>query len=976
MNAHQQVHFPQQQAAELAHKLAQCIEGEVHFDDGHRALYATDGSLYRQVPIGVVVPKTVDDLCQTLAVCREAGAPIVARGAGTSLAGQTCNVAVVVDCSKYLDRLLEIDPNKRLAKVQPGCVLDTLRDAAEKHHLTFGPDPSTHAHNTLGGMLGNNSCGVHSVMAGRTSDNVRSMDILTYDGLRLRVGPTSESELEQIIAAGGRRGEIYDSLKRLRDKYADLIRNRYPDIPRRVSGYNLDSLLPENGFNVARALVGSEGTCVTILEAELELVPSPPKRSLLVLAYEDVYGIGDHVANILQYKPLGLEGMDEVLMSAMRHKNMFPGARQMLPEGGGWLLVEFGGSSQQEANDRARELMDNLHKEDRPPRMRLFEDADEQQAVWDVREAGLGATARAPGQGTTYPGWEDASVPPAKVGEYLRDFRDLLHRFGYEGALYGHFGDGCVHSRINFTLESEEGVQQWTDFMHEAADLVVQYGGSLSGEHGDGQVRAELLQNMYGESLLQAFREFKSTWDPANRMNPGKVIDPYPMNQDLRQGPETKLAAVETTFSFAADQHRFSDAVDRCVGIGNCRNASGGVMCPSYRATRDEQHSTRGRARLLFEMLKGDSIRDRWRSKAVHEALDLCLACKGCKSDCPVDVDMATLKAEFMSHHYHRKLRPRAAYSMGLIWWWSRMAAKVPRLANFVLQTPGLSRVAKAIGGIARERDMPHYAQQTFRDWFTRREPRSNSGRRVVLWPDTFNNHFFPETLKSAVRVLESAGFQVQVPRQPLCCGRPLYAEGMLKQAQRQWRDILDVLSEEITDGLPVVGLEPSCVASFRDELPQLFEADERAQRLADNTSILSEFLDRANYRPHRLMRKAVVHMHCHQHASLETEAEHRLLRAVGLDLDVLDAGCCGMAGSFGFAADKYTVSKKIAEDKLLPAIRTTAGDTLIITNGFSCQQQIEQLGGRQALNLAQVLALALDEGLPPEEIIARSQTA
>lgn len=949
----------------LAAALSEAVKGEVRFDDGSRALYATDGSIYRQVPIGVVVPLDVDDVLATLRVCHAHGAPVLARGGGTSLAGQCCNVAVVMDLSRHLRDILAIDPQARLARVRPGCILDSLRDAAEAYHLTFGPDPSTHAHNTLGGMLGNNSCGVHSVMAGRTADNVRSMDIVTYDGVRMRVGPTSEEELAQIIREGGRRGEIYAGLKEIRDRYADEIRRRYPQIPRRVSGYNLDELLPEKGFNVARALVGSEGTCVTVLEAELELVPSPPARTLVVLGYPSIFEAGDHVPAILAHGPIGLEGIDAMLIDNMKRKHMHPRDRKLLPDGKGWLMVEFGGDTRDEADGKARAMMQALEGEANAPSMKLFDDRDEEAHMWKVRESGLGATARVPGQRDTHPGWEDAAVPPDRVGAYLRDYRQLLQKYDYDCALYGHFGDGCIHCRVNYSLDTPAAVAQWHAFMEEASDLVLSYGGSNSGEHGDGQVRAQLLPKMFGETLMKAFGQFKALWDPQGRMNPGKVIDPYPMEADLRRGPDYRPPKLVTEFAYPDDEMSFARATTRCVGVGNCRNQHGGVMCPSYRATQEERYSTRGRARLLFEMLEGDPLKQGWRDPAVHDALDLCLACKGCKSDCPINVDMATYKAEFMSHYYRRRLRPRAAYAMGLIYWWARLGSKLPRLTNALLRAPGVSRLSKFIGGIAQQRTMPSFARQTFRDWFFARELVNEGRSAVLLWPDTFNNFLHPQPLKDAVAVLEAAGYHVQVPRTPLCCGRPLYAEGMLDLARHQLRDILQALAGSIDCDIPVVGLEPSCVTSFRDELPQLFPGDERAHWLSRNTFIFSEFIERSGYLPPPLKRKALVHAHCHHHAALGTEPEKRLLDKLGLDVTWLDAGCCGMAGSFGFDARHVDVSIRAGELALLPAVREADADTLIITNGFSCRQQIAQCTGRQALDVAQVMAMALEQGTP-----------
>lgn len=952
--------FPDDQSEHLAEALRQAIEGEVRFDHGSCALYATDASNYRQVPIGVVLPKTIEDVEKTVELCHRYNAPVLPRGGGTSLAGQCCNTAVVVDVSKYLNRVISLDPQGREAWVEPGCVLDVLRDQAEEYHLTFAPDPSTHDHNCLGGMIGNNSCGVHSIMGGRTADNVEELDIITYDGLRLRVGRTSEDELERIIAAGGRRGEIYKGLKSLRDTYAEQIRSRYPHaLPRRVSGFNLDELLPERGFNVARALVGTEGTCIFVLAARLRLIPSPPARALALLGYPDVFLAGDQVPLIMEHKPVGLEGLDDKLVGFMRRKGLHPDKVELLPEGGGWLLVEFGGETAEQARTQAEEMVARLKKQDQPPNAAVYTAPDEQHNIWKIREAGLAATAHVPGMSDTWPGWEDAAVPPAYIGNYMREFRALLDRYEYGCSLYGHFGDGCIHVRIDFDLLTSEGIKKYRAFANEAADLVVSFGGSLSGEHGDGQARAELLPKMYGDDLVTAFREFKRLWDPSNRMNPGKVIDPDPIDANLRLGANFRPEEPKTYFRFDADGASFNHATLRCVGIGKCRHDHGGVMCPSYMVTREEMHSTRGRARLLFEMIHGGTITEGWRSDAVHEALDLCLACKGCKSDCPVNVDMATYKAEFNAHYYRGRLRPLPAYSMGLIYWWSRLAANAPRTANFFTQTPGIRQMAKRIGGIAPERSLPPFTTRTFRQWFDRRERRARDNR-VILWPDTFYNHFYPEVARAAVEVLEAAGYEVVLPPRSLCCGRPLYAWGMLDTARKQLEQILETLDPLLADGLPLVGLEPSCVTALRDELPNLFPDDERADRVRRQSYLFGEFLAESDFKPPPLERRALVHVHCHQHAVLGQQSDEEIMQRIGLDYRVLDSGCCGMAGSFGFEHDHYDVSQAAAERVLLPEVRQTAASDLVITNGFSCREQIGQGSQRQALHLAEVLRMSL----------------
>jgi FAD/FMN-containing dehydrogenase/Fe-S oxidoreductase len=953
----------------LERDLKKTIEGEVRFDDGSRALYATDASNYRQVPIGVVIPRSIDDVVETVALARQHGAPLLSRGGGTSLAGQCCNVAVVIDWSKYLHRIIALDPDRRQARVQPGLVLDNLRDAAERHHLTFGPDPSTHNHCTLGGMIGNNSCGVHSVMAGETMDNVESLEVLTYDGLRLRVGPTDDAEYERIVRGGGRRADIYRRLRSLRDHYADEIRAHYPPIPRRVSGYNLPALLPEHGFNVARAVVGSESTCVTVLEATLRLVPSPPVRSLVVLGYPDVYSAGDHIPDILQHHPIGLEGMDDRLVDDMVKMRIHPKDVKLLPHGGGWLLVEFGGQSKQEADGFARRMMEALRNAPHPPDMKLFDDPPAEQVIWTVRKSGLGATAHVPGSPPTWEGWEDSSVPVERLGDYLRALRRLFDRYQYGCALYGHFGQGCVHTRIDFDLETADGIKKFRAFLFDAADLVLSFGGSLSGEHGDGQSRAELLPKMFGPELVRAFEEFKSIWDPDWKMNPGKIVRPYRVDQNLRLGTDYHPPDPPTHFAFPHDQYSFSRASIRCVGVGECRREQGKTMCPSYRVTREEMHSTRGRAHLLFEMLQGNPLTGGWRNDHVNESLDLCLACKGCKTDCPVNVDMATYKAEFLSHYYQGRLRPLRAYSMGLIYWWARLASHVPDLANFLTQTPVLGRIVKALGGIAQERRMPAFASPTFAEWFANRPWKQPKGPRVILWPDTFNNYFYPRTARAAVAVLEQAGCQVVIPARPLCCGRPLYDFGMLTLAKRQLRQILDCLQDDITAGTPIVGLEPSCVAVFRDELVNLLPHDEAAKRLAQQTLTLGEFLNRraAEWQPPRMHKQAVVHGHCHHKAVMGFEAEPALLKKAGLDVDVLDSGCCGMAGSFGFAREHYGWSQEIGALSLFPAVDAADPQTIIVADGFSCRQQIEQHSDRHALHTAEVLDMAMQQGAQRE---------
>jgi FAD/FMN-containing dehydrogenase/Fe-S oxidoreductase len=952
---------------DLPVRLAAAIKGEVRFDDGARALYATDASNYRQPPIGVVLPRDRDDIIRTVRICREHGAPLLSRGGGTSLAGQCCNRAVVMDLSKYYHRVLAIDPGRRTITVEPGIVLDEVQEAVRPYGLIFAPNPATHNHCTIGGMLGNNSCGINSLLAAnnglglRTSDNLVELEVLTYDGTVLRVGETNDAQFDEAIAEGGRRGEIYAAIRRLRDAYADEIRHRFPKIPRRVSGYNLDDLLPEHRANVARALVGSESTLVVILSATLQLVPRPEARSLLVLGYPDAVDAGHHVMDILPFRPIGLEGVDRKLIAMMRSHHLHEDALRMLPDGKGWLLVEFGDDDRAGCDEQARRVMDALKGKPDAPSMKYYDDPEEADKVWEAREAGLGATAFVPGQKDTWPGWEDSAVAPAKVGDYLHDLRDVFNRFGYDPALYGHYGQGCIHCRVSFDLITEAGLKNYREFIAAASDLVVRYGGSCSGEHGDGQARGALLPKLFGPRVMEAFREFKRIWDPDWKMNPGKVVDAAPVLSNLRLGTNYNPWRPKTWFSYPEDQGDFSRATLRCVGVGKCRRHEGGTMCPSYMVTREEKHATRGRAHLLFEMLQGEVIQDGFKSEAVHEALDLCLACKGCKGDCPVHVDLATLKSEFLAHHYAGKLRPLHMYAFGLIARWARIGSLLPRVTNFLQSAPIFSDALKWLLNVAPQRKIPRFATQTFKAWYFARPPRNVGGPRVILWPDTFNNHYHPDVAIAATQFLERAGWHVIVPRAHLCCGRPLYDYGMLDTAKAWLEDILEVLRPLIREGVPMIGLEPSCTATFRDELCSILPRNEDAERLAKQTYMLSEFIEQKMpaYPLPRLNRHALVHGHCHHKALMKLTAEERVLKRLGIDYEIPESGCCGMAGAFGFEQDHYEVSMGCGERVLLPKVRSAAADELVVANGFSCRKQIELTTNRRALHLAHVLDLA-----------------
>lgn len=954
---------------DLEAQLRAVVRGEVGFDVTSRALTTMDASNYRRVPAGVVAPRDADDVAAVLAVCRERGVPVVARGGGTSIAGQATGTGVVLDFTRHMNRLVALDPEARTAVVQPGLVLDRLQDAAAPHGLRFGPDPSTHSRCTLGGMIGNNSCGSHSVAWGTTADSVRALDVVTARGERLRLGPDW---------AGAP-----DGLRALAEGELARLRTGFPDLPRRISGYALDALLPERGADVARSFCGSEGTLGVLTEAVVRLVEAPRARALAVLGYADESAAAEAAAGLLPFGPLTVEGMAADLVPSP----------EALPRGGAWLFVETGGESAGEAHTRAQAIVRAADVVD----ALVVTDPAGQRALWRIREDASGTATRMPDGTEAWPGWEDCAVPPARLGVYLRDFRALMAAHGLRGTPYGHFGDGCIHVRIDFDLLTEAGVARFRRFSEELAELVVAHGGSLSGEHGDGQARAELLPKMYGAEMVGLFERVKGVWDPDDLLNPGMLVRPAPLDSGLRFSVLPR-EPVDVAFGYPADGGDFPAAVRRCVGVAKCRTTSvsgPGVMCPSFRATGAEEHSTRGRARLLHEMLAGEVVTDGWRSEEVRDALDLCLSCKGCRSDCPVGVDMATYKAEFLHHHYAGRRRPAAHHAMGRLPVWLRAVARTHTawLVNALAAVRPVAWAAKRLGGIAPERELPRVARRTFSRWWERRRAHrpDTQGDLVVLWPDTFTEHLSPAVGRAAVRVLEAAGLRVALPptvhlarppvgdgrtvaldpsallrgRGRVCCGLTYVSTGQLDRARAVMRRTLDLMEAVLETDAPVVVLEPSCAAALRTDVPELLHDDPRAARLAGRVLTFAETLERhaPGWRPPRVSRPVAGQTHCHQHAVLGDAADRRL-REAALLTGELSGGCCGLAGNFGFEKGHWEVSAACAEEQLLPSVRDAPDGTVVLADGFSCRTQLRQLAGVRGRHLAEVLAEALDEDL------------
>jgi FAD/FMN-containing dehydrogenase/Fe-S oxidoreductase len=954
----------------LAGQLRSAVRGAVRFDSATRAMWSADSSNYRHVPLGVVQPVDADDVEATVDAARSFGVPVLPLGARTSICGQSVNEAVVIDFHRHMHRVLDIDPDSRTAVVQPGTVLDDLRDAGRPHGLTFGPDPSTHNRCTLGGMIGNNACGSHSVAWGKTVENVHALDVLLADGTRMQVGPTTD--LDAACARPGTEGRVYRDLKALRDETEGFVRTDTPQLTRRVSGYNLDQLFAENHFDLARALVGTEGTCATILGATVRMVESPPARALVVLGFADAYLAADHAHLVREHAPLTIEGMDVGVIGALRSARPDERTWETLPEGKGWLYVETGGDTRGEAEEKAEVIARAFasattgHK--------VVADPRGMRELWKIREDGSGLVTRGPGGVEAWPGWEDAAVRPEQMGAYLREFDALLGRHGRRGAYYGHFGDGCLHVRIDFDLLTTPGVKNFRAFLTDAADLVVAHGGSLSGEHGDGQARAELLSRMYSPRMLDAFARFKGIWDPEGRMNPGRVVEPRKIDEDLRVFLGQPTISMRTELAFADDGGSFASATRRCIGVAKCVTEHGGFMCPSYRVTGEEMHSTRGRARMLFEMASGQLLSDGWRSTEMRDALDLCLSCKACQRDCPVGVDMATYKAEFLAQHYagRNRERPRSHWSMGHLPRWLRLATAVPglpRLANALARRPALATIAKRLGGIAPQRDIPELAPRPLRRLVGARPAHPDSEKpRLLLWPDTFTSAFDPDLALDAIAVLEHLGYRVELPPNGVCCGLTWVSTGQLGTARAILRRSLAALKPWLDDGVPIVGLEPSCTAALSGDAEHLLgnteDADD-ARRLEASTrtfaAILAEHTEELA-RGTSGDREALVQIHCHQYAEAGFDADRAVLDALGVRAEVLDEGCCGLAGNFGFEEGHYEVSTACAERGLMPAVRAAGPDTAVLADGFSCRTQIRQLEneGHEPVHLARLAAECL----------------
>ncbi len=907
-----------------------------------RAEYSSDASLYRVVPEVVVFPREVDELGAVVDVARSLGVPITARGAGTSIAGNAVGAGIVLDFSRHLNRIRVIDPESATAIVQPGVILDDLQSAAAVHGLRFGPDPSTHSRCTIGGMIGNNACGSRALGYGRTADNVAELEIVTGAGELVRLAGKADRATST----------VFSGLDRVVSSRLGVIRTEFGRFPRQVSGYSLEHLLPERGFDVAKAFVGTEGTWGLLREATVRLVRVPAVSVLLVVGYPDMPAAADAVPAVLPFRPVAVEGLDARIVNVVRSRRG-SAAIPELPAGQGWLLIELSGDDPAEVAARAEATRTAAGA----TQGWVVGDPREAAALWKIREDGAGLATRAT-EPAGKTGWEDAAVPPEHLGNYLREFEGLLAERGLTGVPYGHFGDGCIHIRINFPLERPDGRPIFREFLTDAAKLVAGYGGSMSGEHGDGRARGELLPLMYSPEAIDTFAAVKNVFDPHDVLNPGVIVAPRPLDADLRE-VSARLMVTDLAFGYQHDGGDFSTAVHRCIGVGKCRVPAGpGVMCPSFQATGDEKDSTRGRARVLQELANGSMVRS-WRSPEILESLDLCLSCKACSSECPTGVDMATYKAEALFQRYRRRPRPASHYSLGWLPRWAALASAMPRTANRLMAGP-LAPFGKRMAGVDERRAAPAVAAQTFRQWFAQHPPAT--GDPVMLWVDTFTNHFTPAVGIAAVSVLERAGYSVRIAHRRLCCGLTWISTGQLDTARKVLRRSVAALAEATQAGVPIVGVEPSCTAVLRSDAAELLGASEAT--VAGSIRTLAELLGGTDgwEPPDRSGLSAVVQPHCHHRAVLGFEADLDLLRGAGIATRIVE-GCCGLAGNFGAERGHYDISVAVAENALLPAVRQADASSPVLADGFSCRTQLLDLTGRNGMHLAELLA-----GPPPSD--------
>ena len=954
---------------DLEHELRRHVEGDVRFDTYSRLLYSTDASMYQMEPIGVVIPRHAGDVQAVIEVANRQGVPLLPRGGGTSLTGQTVNRAVVLDFSRYMGNVLEVNREERWARVQPGLVQDELNHHVRPMGLLFGPDTSTSNRATLGGMIGNNSGGSHSIAYGLTVEHVIELQTILADGSRASFGAVTPEQFAAKCRLPGLEGQIYREVERIRGTYAAEIRARYPRHWRRVCGYNLDELVKDRPLNMARLIVGSEGTFLTVVEAKVRLVDRPKATAVDVIHYRDMQEALESSQAILETGPYAVELTDKMILDLARN-NIEQSQRMGFVQGdpAAILIVEYAGETDQEVKAKVAQLEAVRSRGRFGYATHIATDTAEQQSIWKLRKAGLGLLLGTRGESKPIAFIEDTAVDPKHLPEFVPRFTEIMARHGADAAYYGHCSVGCLHIRPLINLKTERGLEQVRLMAEEIFDLVLSFGGAISSEHGDGRARSPFLERVFGPTMMQAFRETKAAFDPRNLMNPGNIVASPPVTEHLRYGPRYATWEPTTLLDFSA-QGGFAAAVEMCNGVGVCRKKLEGTMCPSYMATRDEEHTTRGRANALRAVLSGKVPQTDFAGRRLYEVMDLCLECKGCKAECPSNVDMAKMKYEFLHHYYTVHGLPLRNRIFGHIARLSFLGSRLAPFSNWIARSWPNRWLMERMAGVDRRRPLPRFARETFTDWFdARRAPADAPRGDVVLFHDTFITYNAPEIGRAAVELLERAGYRVQLVDKK-CCGRPMISKGMLDLAKAHAEWNVARLHPWVARGASIVGLEPSCLLTLRDETVELVRTPE-ARQVAAASFLLEEFLLREKahgltlpFRPPRpdgVRRRALLHGHCHQKAMVGTAPTVAVLRWAGYDVAEVDSGCCGMAGSFGFEREHYDLSVSLGNRRLAPAVKAAAEDTEIVAPGVSCRQQIEHLAGRAARHPAQVLRDAL----------------
>ena len=955
--------------SDLQEELIRSIQGEVRFDEISRQMYSTDGSIYSILPIGVTIPSNSDDVSAIIEICNKNNVAILPRGGGTSLSGQTVNSAVVIDFSKYMNKIIEINSDEKWVITEPGITIDNLNESVKKYNLHFTPDPSTKSRANVGGAMGNNSCGAHSIIYGKTVDQVKEMEVILSDGNKTNFSEITGNSLEYKLSQNNLESQIYKGVLDISDKAKSEINKRFPKVNRRVGGYNLDLIHPkDNKINLVNIMVGSEGTLAAVTKAKLNLEPLPKFTGLAILHFKDLIESMEATVAVLDENPAAVEHIGQMIITQARKSLGFSRNLDFLQgDPSDILVVEVNGNSEKEINSKLNNLGNKMKKINLSYAITNITDPSKQAQVWAMRQAGLGLMMNIPGDAKPIPFVEDTAISPEKLPEYIKRFDEIVKANGTEAGYYGHAAEGCLHVRPTINLKKSEGINRMIKIADEISDLVKEFEGSMSGEHGDGIVRGVWTEKMFGTKLVDNFRELKKSFDPSGIMNPGKIFDTPKMGENLRYGTSYKMKKIETILDFS-EEGGFEGAIEKCNGVGACRKINAGVMCPSYMATREEIHTTRGRANALRGALSGVINNDLFTDKKMLDVLDLCLECKSCKSECPSNVDMAKIKYEFLNNYYKKNkipIRSKLIGNIGNIY--KYISGPQAKLFNTINRLPISKYILEKTIGIDHRRNIPPVSDHTFENWFNKRESISTNSRgKILFFHDTYINYIHPNVGKAAIKILESAGYEVVISERK-CCGRPMISKGLLEDAKKNTDYNTKILTKYINQGIKIVGVEASCMSVMKDEFPDLAEDRKMALKISKNTHTIQDLLlEIQNDGKQQILwneevKDLLLLVHCHERA---LEGVNKALNSLNIppnfSANIIDSGCCGMAGSFGMEKEHYEISTKIAEDRLLPNLRKSKENQEIVVTGISCHDQIKDLSNKNPRYLVEVLAEAI----------------